>query len=123
MLCVLFITLPFYINTNSLSVPVSPKWHFLVRFPCPHFTNSERVNILIHFVTAVKRSVSVLVHAGPVCEMDEMLLESAYQLLRIILETNAQTGKHMLLCESGEHILSLFEVLYPLRHYKTGQAF
>jgi hypothetical protein len=52
----------------------------------------------------------VLVYAGPVCEMDEMFLESAYKLLRTILETNALTGKHMLLCETGEHILSLFEV-------------
>lgn len=67
-------------------------------------------------------SISVLVCAGPVCEMDEMFLESAHQLLRIILETNAQTGKHMLLCESGEHILSLFEVLYLVRHYKTGHS-
>jgi hypothetical protein len=52
--------------------------------------------------------------------MDEMFLESAYQLLRIILETNALTGRHMLLCPSGEHILSLFEVLNPVTGYKTG---
>jgi hypothetical protein len=49
--------------------------------------------------------------------MDEVFLESAYQLLQIILETNAQTGKHMLLCK-GEHILSLFEVLYLVAGYK-----
>jgi len=61
-----------------------------------------------------------LVYAGPVCEMDEMFLASAYQLLRIILETNALTGKHMLLCPSGEHILSLFEVMNPVTGYKTG---
>jgi hypothetical protein len=50
--------------------------------------------------------------------MDEVFLESAYQLLQIILETNTQTGKHMLLCKSGEHILSLFEVLYLVAGYK-----
>jgi hypothetical protein len=54
--------------------------------------------------------------------MDEMFLETAYKLLRIILETNALTGKHMLLCPSGEHILSLFEVLYPVTGYKTGPS-
>ncbi|XP_023717493.1 uncharacterized protein LOC111869878 isoform X2 [Cryptotermes secundus] len=55
--------------------------------------------------------ISICLLRGPVCEMDEVFLESAYQLLQIILETNTQTGKHMLLCGSGEHILSLFE--YP----------
>jgi hypothetical protein len=54
--------------------------------------------------------------------MDEMFLENAYQLLRIIMETNALTGKHMLLCPAGEHILSLFEVLNPVTGYKTGPS-
>jgi hypothetical protein len=54
--------------------------------------------------------------------MDEVFLESAYQLLQIILETNTQTGKHMLLCESGEHILSLFEVLYLDAGYKRKSS-
>jgi hypothetical protein len=54
--------------------------------------------------------------------MDEMFLASAYQLLQIILETNALTGKHMLLCPSGEHILALFEVMNPVTGYKTGPS-
>ncbi|KAJ4442174.1 hypothetical protein ANN_12040 [Periplaneta americana] len=55
--------------------------------------------------------ISICLLRGPVCDMDEEFVQSAHQLLRIILETNAQTGKHMLLSESGDHVLSLLE--YP----------
>lgn len=98
---------------------VPPSTHSTVTSISFVFRNSVRmVNSGQQKAVIYLFSISVFVCAGPVCEMDEVFLESAYKLLQIILETNALTGKHMLLCESGEHILSLFEVLYLFRYYK-----
>ena len=57
----------------------------------------EKIYPLPEHITSKASLIGICILRGPACEMDEMFLASAYQLLRIILETDASTGKYMLL--------------------------
>ena len=60
-----------------------------------------------------------ILSTGPIFNLDEVLFKEAYKLLSIILETNAQTGKHMLFYETGKHILDLIEVIFCYSIYMS----